>query len=86
MRFDVFEKLGPGFFGRRNRVKPLVKAERSLALRQPPAKGHMCYVVTEDAVTVDQALGGSTCHAFRALDRHARWLAVQQITHGAHTH
>jgi hypothetical protein len=85
MRFDVFEKLGPGFFGKRNKERSSPKPESARAPGGRPAQAHMCYVVTEDAVTVDQALGGSTCPAFRALDRHARWIAVHQMTHSTRT-
>lgn len=85
MRFDVFERLSPGFFGRRRQGRPIQKTERVAESRPDPTKRHMCYVVTEDAVNVDQALGGSSRHAFRCLDRHARWFSVHQMTHSTRT-
>ncbi len=85
MRFDVFERLSPGFFGRRRHGRPIQKLERSPENRPDPTKRHMCYLVTEDAVNVDQALGGSSRHPFRCLDRHARWLSVHQMTHSTRT-
>jgi hypothetical protein len=85
MRFDVFEKLSPGFFGKRRKGRSVSKPERVPEVRPDPMKRHMCYVVTEDAVNVDQALGGSSLHAFRCLDRHARWLSVHEMTHSTRT-
>ncbi len=85
MRFDILEKFGPGFFGKRKRVSPIPKIERVSEDRPSPTKRHMCYVVPEDAVNVDQALGGSSRNAFRSLDRHARWLSVHEMTHSTQT-
>lgn len=85
MRFDVLEKLSPGFFGKRRKHRSLSKAERVSEGRPDPAKRHMCYVVTEDAVNLDQALAGSSRHTFRCLDRHDRWLSVHEMTHSTRT-
>lgn len=77
MRFEMFERLGPGFFRSRPRVRPAVKGV-AVIVRRPAPTG---FATSSDTTSLGLPCADPENQAFRSLDRHTRWATVHNLTH-----
>jgi hypothetical protein len=87
MRFDVFDRFGPGFFGKKAKVRsPASRKESTPKDRDVPGSQPQRYAISDDVVDLDHTLAGCAKRTLRSLDRHARWQAVNAMTHSGAKH
>jgi hypothetical protein len=81
MRFDMFERLGPGFFRSKVKTRPAIKGVAVIVRRPTPSGITSPFSVPPDITGLGQPCADPENRAFRSLDRHTRWATVHDLTH-----
>ena len=81
MRFDMFERLGPGLFRARQKKGSPMKGVAVIVRRPLPTAATYPFMASDDITSLGQPCADPENRAFRSLDRHTRWATVHELTH-----
>jgi hypothetical protein len=82
MHFDMFDKFGGSFSRSKGKGRPASKAPANFGRRPLPTEGTYPFVHPTEVLSLRQTSPDPENRAFRALDRHARWQRVYELSHG----
>lgn len=85
MHFDRFEKLGSPFSRPKLKARPSVNVATNVGRRPLPTEAMYPFVHPTEITSLRQTSPDPENRAFRALDRHARWQTVYELSHGRAT-
>jgi len=81
MRFDMFERLGPGFFRSKTRVRPTVQGVAVIVRRPVVPTLTSTFSASPNVSSLGQPCADPENRAFRVLDRHTRWATIHDLAH-----
>ena len=81
MRFDMFERLGPGFLRSKTRVRPTVQSVAVIVRRPTVPTLTATSAASTNISSLGQPCADPENRAFRVLDRHTRWAMIHDLAH-----